>query len=233
MANLKRSEAKSISASLSASLLSLSLLSFALFLLIYLDITLNGPISALDSRISLGIAFFRTPFLTAMMESITYIGNALPMMILSAILAAVLAVKKIRHDLAFAVMVLGGAYILKSLVKYLAVRPRPDGGLIAASESSFPSGHALMTLVFFAIIIYLFKDRIKEGAKRAIFIILCIIIPLTVGLSRIYLNVHWASDVISGFFLGLAWVSIMIFSHKTMIIKNVMSNSEFWLNKKD
>ncbi len=104
-----------------------------------------------------------------------------------------------------------GGWIFASLVKIYVERPRPDTMLIAIPHSySFPSAHATIAIIFFSLLMYLFKDEIQNHLMRIVFIIFNILGFLSIGFSRIYLNVHWMSDVLAGFGLGMFWLTFSI-----------------------
>ncbi|RLG10216.1 hypothetical protein DRN73_08395 [Candidatus Pacearchaeota archaeon] len=113
----------------------------------------------------------------------------------------------------FTFFIIGG-FALKAFVKDLIQRPRPISSLIPVSGYSFPSGHALISIIFFTSLIYFFKDNIKNKNLRYTFITINILLFLLIGFSRIYLNVHWFSDVLGGFLLGLFWIGFSILFFK-------------------
>ncbi len=75
--------------------------------------------------------------------------------------------------------------------------------LIEKTTYSFPSGHATLAVAFFGMLIYLFKDKIKNKTLRYTFITANIFLMILIGITRIYLNVHWLTDVLAGYALGL------------------------------
>lgn len=96
-------------------------------------------------------------------------------------------------------------------LKYVFKRPRPiDPLLKEAAGLSFPSGHAFMSFSFFALIFYIIhKAKIATWQKAILFFCLGIVV-LMIGLSRIYLRVHYATDVIAGFCIGFMWIIIAL-----------------------
>jgi membrane-associated phospholipid phosphatase len=102
---------------------------------------------------------------------------------------------------------LGVMFALKMVFK----RPRPDMPLLRQVEGlSFPSGHAFMSFSFFGIVIYLIYKSQFKGWKRYLAVCIFVLITLLVGISRIYLRVHYASDVIAGFCMGFMWMVITL-----------------------
>jgi undecaprenyl-diphosphatase len=109
---------------------------------------------------------------------------------------------------------LGGGLLLETLIKLIVQRARPENSLITETGFSFPSGHATMSLILFTLLLLTFKNDIKNNALKWVFIVCNITLILLIGLSRIYLNVHWFSDVIGGFALGLFWLTLLILVFK-------------------
>ena len=97
------------------------------------------------------------------------------------------------------------------ILKILIQRPRPNGfNIINETGYSFPSGHSMVSTAFYGLLIYLSYKNIKNKIlRRSICIILFFLIVL-IGISRIYLGVHYASDVIGGFFLSIAYLIVFI-----------------------
>ncbi len=101
--------------------------------------------------------------------------------------------------------------ILMFGLKFLFNRPRPLIPLLKEVPGlSFPSGHAFMSLTFFGLIIYIVYRDVKNKRLKWIIIIILVIIILLVGLSRVYLRVHYASDVIAGYCFGMLSLLILM-----------------------
>jgi undecaprenyl-diphosphatase len=100
---------------------------------------------------------------------------------------------------------------LMFLLKYLFRRKRPLAPLLKAVKGlSFPSGHAIMAVTFYGFIIYILFHTISPAGVKYFFAALLVILILLIGFSRIYLRVHYASDVLSGFIVGLLWLFISL-----------------------
>ena len=92
------------------------------------------------------------------------------------------------------------------LVKYLVKRPRPDTPLVHALNYSFPSGHTFTSITFFGMLVYFILTYTNNKAVKIVAVVFSAVMVLLVGWSRIYLYVHYASDVIAGFCLGIMWL---------------------------
>ncbi len=91
-------------------------------------------------------------------------------------------------------------------------RPRPEIPLLGEVPGlSFPSGHAFMSFTFFGLLIFVINKQVKNAWARIGLIILCISLILLIGISRIYLRVHYTSDVMAGLALGLIWLVMSMF----------------------
>lgn len=101
--------------------------------------------------------------------------------------------------------------VINTFAKSVFDRPRPDiNQLVEAGGFSFPSGHSFVAISFYGFLIYLTARYCRGRYKYPIMVLLLLAIPC-VGISRVYLGVHYASDVLAGFSLGGAWLAFYIF----------------------
>jgi len=145
---------------------------------------------------------------TGMMQVITFFGSAqflIPANIL--LILFVLFIKKQQYDALkiSAITIIGTAVLF--LLKFLLQRQRPLLPLIAKAHGySFPSGHSFSSIVFYGMLAYIGYKNIKNNFIKWSLIVLLFMLAGMVGFSRIYLKLHYASDVIAGFSLGLIWL---------------------------
>jgi undecaprenyl-diphosphatase len=149
---------------------------------------------------------------TSVMRFITFFGTGeflVPANILLALYF--LFFRKHRwYSLRVPVVSLGSFIMMYSLKLYFS-RPRPgDPVYDAARGFSFPSGHAMSAMTFYGLLIFLVWKNVDNLALRWILIILLVIFIHLIGFSRIYLKVHYASDVVAGFSLGLVWLVLSL-----------------------
>ena len=123
-------------------------------------------------------------------------------------------------------------YLLNTLVKHIIRRPRPEGyRLIEEKGFSFPSGHAMVSMAFYGYIMYLIYKNEKVIWRRNLFCCILFFIIIMIGVSRVYLGVHYASDVLAGFFLSIAYLMLFItFSPK--ITSFIRERSKKWRRKR-
>jgi undecaprenyl-diphosphatase len=194
---------------------------FSIFLLLALMLSIPGPIYdaivSIDHSVETLIAPFRAfPELVRFMALVTYLGNP---EIIIALEIALIAFILLVHRKRIAALFLGGIVvgeIFSWLFKNLLARVRPDEIFrVSRHGFSFPSGHALLAMVFYGCLGFFAMHLVrKQWQKRLIGIVTGIIIFL-IGTSRVFLGVHWASDVIGGWMLGLACLLgvIILFHH--------------------
>jgi undecaprenyl-diphosphatase len=97
------------------------------------------------------------------------------------------------------------------LLKLIFHRDRPLTPLLEAAKGySFPSGHALMSITFYGLIIFLVWQNEKNIWLRWLLTILLALLIISIGVSRVYLRVHYASDVLAGFCVGLMWLLLSL-----------------------
>ncbi|RME31412.1 phosphatase PAP2 family protein [Candidatus Woesearchaeota archaeon] len=188
------------------------------------DVIDGELVTHLDAWLSTNVMRLWSPTLTKAMMLITSIANPLNMTLLSLLLFGLLIYKKKWYSALLFVSGMLGGFLLEFLTKLLMHRPRPEHGLIVATGYSFPSGHATMAIIFFTVVLLAFKDDIKHAGLKHAFITTNILLSLLIGASRVYLNVHWLSDVLAGFSLGLFWLTFLILLFRTVIALVEISN---------
>jgi undecaprenyl-diphosphatase len=99
--------------------------------------------------------------------------------------------------------------VLMFLLKHLFQRRRPLSPLLKAARGlSFPSGHAIMAVTFYGLLIYILQHTIRVDGIKYLLTVLLILLIAIIGYSRVYLRVHYASDVAAGFIIGFLWLII-------------------------
>ena len=101
--------------------------------------------------------------------------------------------------------------VLMLLLKQLFQRKRPLSPLLKAAKGlSFPSGHAIMAVTFYGLVIYILQHTITIDWLKWLAIVLVFVLIISIGFSRVYLRVHYASDVAGGFIIGLLWLLLSL-----------------------
>lgn len=155
---------------------------------------------------SLVVMHMRAAWLTPIMQSISDL--AYPVVLVVMLLVIEVFAPGRRPGLCAAVnLVL--ATLLNLLLKTLIQRPRPEGyRLVAESGFSFPSGHSMVAMAFYGLLIWMVWRYEKDALVRRLGVIGFGLVIVLVGLSRIYLGVHYASDVLAGFCASIAWLGV-------------------------
>lgn len=152
----------------------------------------------------------RSEWLTWAAKIITYMGNWHSIVILCIIL---LIIKPLRMTYGVPVS-LGAVFVtlMNKIIKTAVQRPRPDEifRLIDEGGFSFSSGHSITSMFVFGMLIYLVRNNVKKGMTANILTVILFIPTIFIGLSRIYLGVHYPTDVLAGWCLGIAVIMFAI-----------------------
>lgn len=151
---------------------------------------------------------FISDFSLPIVKFITNLGSATFIVLLS-----ILLLLTIKNKLTGLIIFLNSAIcgILNQVLKIIVQRPRPVGyRLIDEKGYSFPSGHSMVSAAFYGFIIYLVYKNVKNKYIKYSIITILILLILCIGISRVYLGVHYASDVIAGFLISICYLIIFI-----------------------
>jgi undecaprenyl-diphosphatase len=184
-----------------------SLLFLLLFVLVLLDVSFEGKLVWLDEVIYQASLTWHTPWLDRIMCAISWCGIPSNLFILVLFGAFALLYKRAWSNLFFVILSFSGSAILFWKIKELVARERPIAysSEFAQQGYSFPSGHATMSITF-SLALFLLLSPVLEKRDKSALLAFCVIFPLLVSFSRIYLGVHYLSDVLGGMLLGLFWV---------------------------
>jgi undecaprenyl-diphosphatase len=190
----------------------LSVLLLTMFFNILAWGVVTGAITPIDRVITGVVRYLTNPQLTAAMKFITFWGNTgtLWLIVPLTIITVFLLGRKITGALLPLFSATGG-WVLAEALKWLFQRPRPnENPLVPAEGFSFPSGHALMAVVFYGAIVYLVINNLSASPLRRLATSSLALLILLIGISRVYLGVHYPSDVLAGFAAGGAWLTTCI-----------------------
>lgn len=187
-------------------------ITYVLFLLtsIIRTIDTSDTTSNLDNRVADILFFSRNTQLIEFFSSITVLGNWQTIIVLSLLILVYFWIfKKKKYILPFLVTIIGSE-VANFTAKLIFHRPRPSLAFYKESFFSFPSGHSTIAISFYGFIVYLIWRGTSNSKYRFSAIVLGILVALGIGISRIYLEVHFLSDVIAGYLLGFLWLGIGI-----------------------
>lgn len=143
-------------------------------------------------------------------RDVTGLGGTFVLTLITAATAIYLSLTGRRHVALFVVVAVAGGSLLGTLLKLGFDRPRPEivTHAMRVYTASFPSGHAMMSATTYLTLGALLARVHAPAAVKAYFMALAIVLTLLIGLSRLYLGVHWPSDVLAGWSLGAAWAGL-------------------------
>ena len=173
----------------------------------------EGELQRFDFSIRMKVHEFFSPQLTKFMQAMTFLGSIGFLTALFAVLVAVLLFKGMKRPAVWLTIAAGGSVILDVSLKlsFHRTRPVPFVGVVPLTYS-FPSGHALSSFCFYGVLAGLLCARIQSRAIRIFVWTARAALVLAIGLSRIYLGVHYPTDVIAGYIAAAAWVSALLFA---------------------
>ena len=154
--------------------------------------------------------------LTPIFKIITWFGSATCLILLALILFFTIKNKKVGLLASVNLIIIT---ILNQALKIIVQRPRPtEYRIINEAGYSFPSGHSMVSMAFYGFLIYLIYKNIKNKYLKISLIIILSLLIIMIGISRIYLGVHYTSDVCAGFLVSLSYLIIYInFANKLVL----------------
>ena len=171
----------------------------------------QGTAIAFDGPLRAWVHQFASPGLTAFLRAVTSLGETAALITMSAVaVVGMLLARWEREAARFAITMIGASFLDTSLkLAFHRVRPAAFFGTLLPNSYSFPSGHALFSICLFGTLAVLVTPRIGSRAARAAIWAATGVLVLLIGLSRIYLGVHYPSDVIAGYAAAVVWVSLL------------------------
>ncbi|GMK37404.1 phosphatase PAP2 family protein [Paenibacillus sp. CCS19] len=178
----------------------------------------HQQITAFDERITTMVLRLYSPTTTAIMKAFTFAGSTLCVTAIALLVTLMLSMIGYRRELIFFAGVIIGAGILNLVLKSIFHRARPDiHRIVEASGYSFPSGHSMAAITLYGITIYFLWKHARKAWLRVVIIILGAAMIVTIGISRIYLGVHYPSDVAGGYVMGAAWLAASIGTYERFL----------------
>lgn len=156
-------------------------------------------------------AFFslRGPLLNPLVIAVTHLSDTVTIVAFCAIL--LILPNRRKYGLPVSLASLGGLAIYKPM-KHIFLRARPDAALHLVKQGgfSFPSGHSVTSVIFYGVLIYLLNRHCKNDKLRKVLTVICGFLALAIGPSRIYVGVHWPTDVLAGWCIGGAVLMVSV-----------------------
>lgn len=178
-------------------------------LIVLIEDVMDNDIMAFDEKGYFIISrYLMSDTMTSIAKCITNLANMYWLIGTSIILLIFLKNKKTGICIAIN---LGLSALVNFTIKQIIQRPRPVGHrIIDESGYSLPSGHSMVSMAFYGFLIYLIYKNVKNKYLKTVLIVLLTILIISIGVSRIYLGVHYVSDVLAGFLVAIAYLVIFI-----------------------
>ena len=188
---------------------------------VYEAVTDGDGVAGLDRPVlDTAIGMRSTPvdrFLTAF----THLGGPTGMTIIASLITVLMVWRwRSRTPLMLMIMAVAGSLLITIVGKDLVGRNRPplsDAVPPYESSPSFPSGHALNSTVIAGVVAYLLLRRLSSTLARVLTVAAALAWAISIGLSRVFLGHHWLTDVMFGWLVGLAWLSVVITAHRLYV----------------
>ncbi|HZO17807.1 MAG TPA: phosphatase PAP2 family protein [Gemmatimonadaceae bacterium] len=172
----------------------------------------SGATQTFDDAVMRWMAVHRIEWIERSLLEITSLGTGLVVMVIVAISALFLVATQHRFSAFLLLVASGGGIVLNAILKssFDRERPRLFEWLTEPSSSSFPSGHAMSSAIVYFTVAYLIARLERRRWMRALTITIALLLVLLISVSRLYLGVHYPSDVIAGVVIGLAWAGFCL-----------------------
>ncbi len=174
----------------------------------FADEMAKGDTARYDETVRAFVHSFAAPVLTSVMQAASFVGSTLFLILLGIAIVTALCVKKYRRGgILFAITTVGAGVLLSLLKRaFHRARPEPFFNTILPASDSFPSGHSLGSFCFYFALAAILTNRVEKLWLKIIIWTLAVLLVLLIGISRIYLGVHYPSDVLAGYIVGFIWV---------------------------
>ncbi len=186
-----------------------SIISLIIFIVILIEVLYNGFLVDLDLSIN-SLNITKNIFLIELSKIIGFIFDTVSVIIISLILSIFLWYKNSKKEGIFLSFTILLNSVIVFVIKETVQRARPLNSLVSENSFAFPSGHTATAVVFFGVLVYLIlrksNSKIFKSASIGVSIFMIILICFT----RLYLNLHWFSDILGGLFIGVFILSICI-----------------------
>lgn len=176
------------------------------------DYFTGDPLAVWDVHFAVWLHDHTTGGLVTAFELVTLAGNAVVLSALVLPVGVVLWRRGRANDAAFLVVAFFGAEVVNGALKLVFQRPRPELAFLHLETYSFPSGHSTAATAAYGALAFLLWPAAQTARRRVALVAAVVCLIALVGFSRLYLGVHYLSDVLGGFALGATWLSLCLFA---------------------
>jgi membrane-associated phospholipid phosphatase len=173
---------------------------------------LEGDTRQFDDYTSTLIHQHASDPITTLMQGVTFMGSIIFLLACCGVIIIGFIYVRWWPALALLVVTMGGGFLLDVLLKLIFQRPRPVSllGTPIPHSYSYPSGHALLSFCFYGVLAFIIKTRSSSRAIRLSAWLMTVLLVTLIGFSRIYLGVHYASDVLAGYSTAFIWIATVL-----------------------
>ncbi len=184
----------------------------ALLFIVVSWLVIEDKLSSFDSGVIGVVQGWESPSVTRIAETLSAIGSTIGVIVIVAVVGILLAAMLgHRKELVLFGFSVGGAALLNTVLKSTFQRERPTLHRLAEETGySFPSGHSMAAFALYGVLAFLLWRHVKSRKGRLILIVSAVLLVISIGLSRIYLGVHYPSDVLAGYLASMVWLGLGI-----------------------
>lgn len=182
-----------------------------LFIGVLHDVVAKDPLVTMDLRLHNAVPLFRTANMTSFMFWLTQFGGAIVMALVCSAGSVAAFARKLPRLAVTILLALASTGLLSTVLKVVIGHARPMDAIINANEASFPSGHMLSSAVVYGLIATLLLNSRARSSVRACSVTALLLLIVGIGLSRLYLGVHWPSDLLGSLALALMLLPALLF----------------------
>jgi undecaprenyl-diphosphatase len=198
------------------------------FLLGFLLVTLfRNSFHSIDSTFNLWVPSIQSGALTFLAEGIAVIFDTTSLAVISLVISGILFFKNYKGEALLLLGAMGGNALIVSALKALEHVARPINNILFDNGFSYPSGHSAGCIVFGGLLAYFAWSRWQSMRSRALIAVGMCVVAGVVGFDRVYLNVHWVSDVFGGWLFGAFWLSFIILVFRQLQVSGKGESERF------
>jgi undecaprenyl-diphosphatase len=176
------------------------------------DEILKASFQQRDQAIQSWVHGFTRPVLTVFMRALSWIGSPFATALAVALSAGLLWWRRLKDDAVLVAAAALGGVALDEVMKlhFKRIRPEVPWAFVHEHSFSFPSGHSVLAMVMYGVIVYKTQDKLRSRWAKAALMAGAFVMVMGIGVSRVYLGAHYPSDVAGGYFVGAVWLAAVI-----------------------